>query len=270
MSSTRSVFNSFDDLSLKIKEQNNLVEKFKDLSQCFTKKNIESNINNISSNVAKGKEINNLKDTLKTISKSTNDKATSLPPTPSCGSVSHAPTPASHVQGSQRSRSLFSPLSSPDQADITPAPAVSAPVPVYIIPDYTEDNSDNLPTYSKTFSNTNVNKSLTKALAVRPPKKSIFVSRFLAETTCEEILDFIKCKIPNAFHSSIQIFKYKFSTERDISSFKILVPMEVFDAIVRPSFWPTYTVVHEFKYKAKNRSILTKPSSIVNSSSSKN
>ncbi len=47
--------------------------------------------------------------------------------------------------------------------------------------------------------------------------------------------------------------KFKFSYERDISSFKINVPNELFNNICSPNFWSEYIVVKEFEVKKKKK-----------------
>lgn len=103
---------------------------------------------------------------------------------------------------------------------------------------------------SSTSSNANRD-NVPKQLIVIPSKKSIFVSRFAAETSTIDIDHYIKTKLN--FNADISSFKFSYSQPRDITSFKIMVPNDLFEKIVNPGFWPENTVVHEYVYKNNSR-----------------
>ncbi|KAH8356494.1 hypothetical protein KR200_001844, partial [Drosophila serrata] len=87
--------------------------------------------------------------------------------------------------------------------------------------------------------------ALPKALIAVPPTRHIFVSRLSPDQTSEDVLAFIQGKT-RAEKIKIKVEKFKFSYARDISSFKINVPNELFNTICSPNFWPEYIVVKEF------------------------
>lgn len=86
-----------------------------------------------------------------------------------------------------------------------------------------------------------------KQLKVVSMKKTIFAARFAAETTEEDIDFYIKSKI-NA-DININVFKFKYTQQRSKSSFKIIVPEEVFETIVNADFWPPKAIIHEYVYR---------------------
>lgn len=81
-------------------------------------------------------------------------------------------------------------------------------------------------------------------LIVIPPKKSIFISRFAFETSPSDIEYYIKNKIK--FDGNIIVHKFKYSQTRSISSFKIMVPSDIFNIIIDPTFWPENELIREF------------------------
>jgi len=64
-----------------------------------------------------------------------------------------------------------------------------------------------------------------KPLAVVPLKRQIFVSRLSADQTSSDVLSYIQDKTKA---DTIKVEKFNFSYARDISSFKITVPNELF------------------------------------------
>lgn len=89
-----------------------------------------------------------------------------------------------------------------------------------------------------------------KPLAVVPLKKQIFVSRLSPDQTSSDVLSYIQDKTKA---DNIKVEKFNFSYARDISSFKITVPNELFSTICSGDFWPDSMVVKEFEAKIKNR-----------------
>jgi len=86
-----------------------------------------------------------------------------------------------------------------------------------------------------------------KPLAMVPLKKQIFVSQLSPDqTSSDDIQD--KTKVDN-----IKVEKFNFSYARDVSSFKITVPNELFSTICSGDFWPDGLVVKEFEAKINNR-----------------
>jgi hypothetical protein len=87
-----------------------------------------------------------------------------------------------------------------------------------------------------------------KPLVGIPPRKQIFVSRLAPDLTSDDVMAFIQAKIQAA---EIKVEKFKFSYERDVSSFKLCVPNDCFNHICTPDFWPAHIVVKEFEAKKK-------------------
>lgn len=78
------------------------------------------------------------------------------------------------------------------------------------------------------------------SLRVASPMKSIFVSRLTADTTEDEISDYISHNyklIPK-----MMIYKFNFATTRDVASFKIILPDDDFKSIVNEQFWPSHVL----------------------------
>ena len=55
-------------------------------------------------------------------------------------------------------------------------------------------------------------------------------------------------------------YKFNYSQPRTITSFKITVPLNIFDTIVDPGFWPVSTLVREYQYKEHQRNAVHLPS----------
>lgn len=90
-----------------------------------------------------------------------------------------------------------------------------------------------------------------RVLNIVPPRRSIFISRFTADTTADDIECYIKNKLN--LNANISVRKFLYSNPRDIVSFKLTVPMDYFDQIVNPDFWPINALVREYIYKENNR-----------------
>jgi hypothetical protein len=84
-----------------------------------------------------------------------------------------------------------------------------------------------------------------------PQKKQIFVSRLAPELTSNDVKAYIQAKTQA---DDVKVEKFKFSYERDISSFKISAPNELLGIICSAQFWPEHVMVKEFEArKKKNR-----------------
>lgn len=101
------------------------------------------------------------------------------------------------------------------------------------------------------------NRPTGNLLRVIPPPKEIFVSRFAFETTAEDIEYYIKSKFNSNVNISTQKFVYL--KARAITSFKITVPVELFEQILDPSFWPVSTYVREYQQRENQRRIVRLP-----------
>lgn len=97
----------------------------------------------------------------------------------------------------------------------------------------------------------NNNNVSPKPLIVLPPKKYIFISRFAAETTAEDVDFYIKSKL--GVNADILINKFSYSQPRSITSFKVAVPPDVYNIIIVPEFWPPNTIVREYLFKENPR-----------------
>lgn len=96
-----------------------------------------------------------------------------------------------------------------------------------------------------------------KNLKVVSKKKTVFAARFAAETSEIDVSYFIKEKL--GIDIEINVFKFTYAVKRNSSSFKIIVPEEVFDKVVNPSFWPAKALIKEYIYK-ENDNIAHLPS----------
>lgn len=96
-----------------------------------------------------------------------------------------------------------------------------------------------------------------RTLPARNKRKSIFATRFVFDTSVNDIEAYIKGNIAKELYNDIQIFKIN---SRNRASFKILVPVNIFEKIVDPGFWPENTHVREFIYHDNNNVILTRHS----------
>lgn len=91
-----------------------------------------------------------------------------------------------------------------------------------------------------------------KELRVVPSQKTIFIARFAADTSTDDITDYIRSNLKLSI--DIKVFKFKYSEQRSKASFKVIVPEDYFDAIVNPDFWPPKAIVHEYIYRDNGRS----------------
>lgn len=90
-----------------------------------------------------------------------------------------------------------------------------------------------------------------RMLRIKPARKNIFISRFLSDTTVDEIDYYIKSKLN--FGADILIKKFTYTTPRDITSFKLSVPPDLFEDMVNPNFWPDSALVREYVNKENPR-----------------
>lgn len=90
-----------------------------------------------------------------------------------------------------------------------------------------------------------------RQLRVLPPKKAIFISRFAPETTVEDIEFYIKTKLN--FNADIITYKFTYSQPRNVISFKLTVPFDLFENIIDHRFWPENTLVREYDFKENKR-----------------
>lgn len=85
-------------------------------------------------------------------------------------------------------------------------------------------------------------------LGVVMPNKVIFISRLTPSTTIDDIAKYIHERLPQLTFS---LYKYDFSYERSVASFKISVPESAFDTLLQRDFWPRGLVVREFQIKPR-------------------
>lgn len=91
-----------------------------------------------------------------------------------------------------------------------------------------------------------------KPLKVVPSNRTIFAARFTAETTEDDVAYYIKSKLGNDI--DLRVIKFTYTERRSTSSFKIVVPEDVFDVMINPDFWPAKSIIREYIYKDKVRS----------------
>lgn len=90
-----------------------------------------------------------------------------------------------------------------------------------------------------------------ETLKVIPPNKSIFISRFSYDTSAEQIDAYIKYKLKK--NPVINVKKFTYSQPREITSFKVTVPADLFNEIKNPNFWPKHSLVREYIFKENTR-----------------
>lgn len=128
------------------------------------------------------------------------------------------------------------------------------------------------PTFLNRIPQTDPKISAPKELTVVKPRKTIFVSRLSRDTTVNDLLFYVKSKLDT--DHDILCFKINANSTRSISSFRLIVPCEIFDGIVDSEFWPLGILVREYVYRENPRSnpvfLPTHVRSQVNSNVSKN
>lgn len=111
-----------------------------------------------------------------------------------------------------------------------------------------------VPNISNSVSPQNGGRQNIPSLVVVPPRRTVFLSRLAPDTTIEEIVNYVKSSRPD-IGEDVVVYKFQFTQQRDISSFKILVPGKYFDDIVQREFWPDGILVREFVHRERNRII---------------
>lgn len=84
-------------------------------------------------------------------------------------------------------------------------------------------------------------------LKVVSSKKTVFAARFAADTSEEDISYYVKSQL--RMDIDVNVFKFKYNEKRSKSSFKIILPEEVFTTVVSPDFWPPKAIIREYIYK---------------------
>lgn len=107
----------------------------------------------------------------------------------------------------------------------------------------------NSPSNNGSMDNSPIPSSGPNQLKVISSKKTIFAARFAAETTEDDILFYITSRLRMDIDTDINIFKFKYTEKRSKSSFKIILPEEVFAIVVNPDFWPPKAIIREYIYK---------------------
>ena len=90
-------------------------------------------------------------------------------------------------------------------------------------------------------------------LTVVPPRRTVFVSRLSADTSVDRIANYIKSHSPSFNDNDCKVLKFNNFQNRDISSFKIIVPEMMFNILVKQSFWPMGVLVREFIHRDRPR-----------------
>ena len=100
---------------------------------------------------------------------------------------------------------------------------------------------------------------------VGPRRRTVLVSRLSADISVHRITNYIKSHSPNFNDNDCRVLKFNNFQNRDISSFKIIVPEMMFNILVKQSFWPMGVLVREFIHRDRPRRSVA-----VNLQSSKN
>lgn len=90
-------------------------------------------------------------------------------------------------------------------------------------------------------------------LVVVPPRKTVFISRLSADTSVEQISQYLRLHAVDFNASDWKVLKFNYSEPRDISSFRIIVPERLFRVLVNQSFWPPGVLVREFVPRNNSR-----------------
>lgn len=106
----------------------------------------------------------------------------------------------------------------------------------------TSANTDNL----VIAAGSNISESTEMDLVVVPPRKIVFISRLSHDTSVEKISAYLKTKCAEFNDIDCNVFKFNYSQPRDIASFKIIVPLKLFNIVANESFWPSGVLVKEF------------------------
>lgn len=90
-------------------------------------------------------------------------------------------------------------------------------------------------------------------LVVVPPRKTVFLSRLGPSTTVDNVKNYLRNHCEGYNDTDISVVKFKFSEPRDISSFRIIAPLKIFDILMEKSFWPQDILVREFTHRDRPR-----------------
>lgn len=165
--------------------------------------------------------INTESNTTTTHSSANAQKVNVIPLTTHLSSSTLSITPSTSTSAINRN-SFFSPINSPFE------------------PNPTQNNLTQI--------SVNQNGPITpKPLQIVPSNRAIFAARFAADTTVEDMSYYIKSKFNSDF--DLTVIKFKYAEQRTKSSFKIIVPDELFEQIVNPDFWPPKAIIHEYTYR---------------------
>ena len=85
-------------------------------------------------------------------------------------------------------------------------------------------------------------------LEVVQRNKEIFLSRLTPSTSADEIAEYVRKRLPEL---TFTVYKFNFTYEREVASFKISMPDDAFDELIKPEFWPRGLVMREFKSKPR-------------------
>lgn len=119
----------------------------------------------------------------------------------------------------------------------------TSPIPTIIsIPETPVPMAVNEPSTS----NAKISPKVPKNLQTIPPRRTIFASRFVKDTTIEDISSFLQTKFNIQNIENVTIYKIN---SRNRASFKIIVPEFLFDMIVNPEVWPKHAIIREFVYR---------------------
>ncbi|XP_059223934.1 uncharacterized protein LOC131997271 [Stomoxys calcitrans] len=91
-----------------------------------------------------------------------------------------------------------------------------------------------------------------KPLKVAPNKKAIFAAKFAAETSTDDMLFYLKSKID--IDVELSVYKFKYHGRRTKASFRIIVPEDIFEVVIKPDFWPAKAFIREYIFKDTPRS----------------
>lgn len=179
-----------------------------------------------------------------------------ISPVPPQTSLPLIPTPLNLID-----INAVSPLSSTTSISVT-APPVESVTQAYNF-DSTNDpkrilrsssrntvNSDNAINSIDKVSNSHI--SGPRKLTVVKPRRTIFVSRLARDTSTDDLLFYVKSKID--VDLDILCFKINADRNRSISSFRLIVPCDIFEKVVDPEFWPLGILVREYIYRENPRS----------------
>lgn len=92
-------------------------------------------------------------------------------------------------------------------------------------------------------------------LVVVPPRRTVFISRLSADTSVEKVESYIRSRCGEFNQMDCRVFKFNFSQQRDIASFRAIVPSRIFETLVSQSFWPPGVLVREFVPRDRPRRV---------------